>query len=468
MRNWLLAITVVAAVVAGVATSESSARPFTTGFYDPVYFDPALAAKRARNLDRTRATGGSIVRLQVIWRGVAETQPLTPRNPADPAYRWGGTDNAVEAAVSRGLPVVLIFQNAPPWAEGSDRPGGPGRLGTWKPNPDDVADFAAALARRYSGSFVDLVRGVLPRVKYFEIWNEPNINRHISPQWVRRNGQLQQFSAGHYRKMLNAAYRAVKGVRQSNVVISAGTAPYGDPPGGARTPPALFVRELLCLKRSLKPKSCPAPAHFDALAHHPYNHSNPPGYRAVNRDDVAVADVGQKIGKPLRAAERTNRVLPAGRKELWATEYGWESRSISEARQARWLQEGFYRLWQQGVSTVTWFRIVDVKESQAVGFARMGVYRASGKPKPAQRAYRFMFVTDRTGSRKVRFWGRAPAAGRVLIQRRNGGRWRTLERDQTGQSRVFTGTLRLARDGSGAHQLRAKLGGSTSLVWRQK
>ncbi|HJR51599.1 MAG TPA: cellulase family glycosylhydrolase, partial [Gemmatimonadales bacterium] len=421
--KWLVATALAAVLATGAVAGEASARPLTTGFYDPVLFEPALAAKRAVNLQRARASGSAIVRIQVIWKGVAESRPIAPRNPADPAYQWGGTDNAVEAAVFNDQSVVLEFQNAPAWAEGADRPGGPTRNGVWKPRPADVADFATALARRYSGRFVDPVHGLLPRVRFYEIWNEPNIDRHLQPQWVRSGGQLRPASPDHYRKMLNAAYTAVKGVNPNNVVISAGTAPYGDPPGGPRMAPALFVRELLCLNRSLQPTSCPDPAHFNALAHHPYNNSNPPSYRAVNRDDVAVADVREKIREPLKAAQRTGRALPAGNKPLWATEFGWESRSLSEATQARWLQEGFYRLWQQGVSTVTWFRVIDVPDSNATGFERMGIYRAGGRKKPAQRAYRFMFVGDRTGGRKVRYWGRAPASGVVAIQRRSGGRW---------------------------------------------
>lgn len=457
-------------MVTAVTASEASARPFTTGFFDPVYFLPSQAGKRDVNLDRTVATGGRIVRLQVTWRSMTSGRPTQPRNPLDPAYEWWGTDSAVEAATAHDLPVILTFQDAPPWAEGNDRPE-PTLAGSWKPKPAAVADFAAALARRYSGSFVDPARGPkpLPRVKYFQVWNEPNLQSHVQPQWVRRNGELRQYSAGHYRKMLNAAYGAINGVAQSNVVLTAGTAPYGDPPGGRRTQPALFVRELLCLKRSLEPKGCPDPAHFDVLAHHPYNLTHPPSDHADNRDDVQVADVGRKIGKPLRAAERTGRALPAGRKQLWATEFGWESRQLSEATQARYLQEGAYRLWQQRVGTVTWFRIVDTAEIDApvTGFEQMGLYRRDGTRKLAQRAYRFMFVTERTGSRKVRYWGRAPSAGTVQIQRRSGG-WSTLVRDQTGQSRVFTGTLRLRRANRGAHELRAQLGNATSLIWRQK
>ena len=54
------------------------------------------------------------------------------------------------------------------------------------------------------------------------------------------------------------------------IVITAGTAPFGDQPGEDRMQPARFVRGMLCLN-GRKPAPCPSPAHFDALAHHPYS-----------------------------------------------------------------------------------------------------------------------------------------------------------------------------------------------------
>ena len=69
-----------------------------------------------------------------------------------------------------------------------------------------------------------------------------------------------------YRGLLNAVYAAVKRVSSSNFVVTAGTAPSGDPLGGERMQPVAFDRSLFCLRDNarLTPLSCPDPPHLDA------------------------------------------------------------------------------------------------------------------------------------------------------------------------------------------------------------
>ncbi len=168
------------------------------------------------------------------------------------------------------------------------------------------------MAKRYSGSF-DPGTGILPRVRYYQGWSEPNLDNHLTPQWVRVHGRWVAESPIIYRGLLNAFYAAVKSVHRSNVVITGGTAPFGDQPGGQRVPPALFVREMLCLHgQKLVRERCPHPVHFDILAHHPYSVGGP-FQSAINRDDVSLPDIG-KLTRPLRAAERSGLVLPRGQK----------------------------------------------------------------------------------------------------------------------------------------------------------
>jgi hypothetical protein len=59
-------------------------------------------------------------------------------------------------------------------------------------------------------------------------------------------------------------------------------------------------------------------------------------------------------------------------------------------------------------------------------------------------------------------WGKAPAAGRVVVQRRAKGRWVSVASFQaTAAGRVFTATTR-QRAGT---RFRARAGAITSLVW---
>lgn len=133
----------------------------------------------------------------------------------------------------------------------------------------------------------------LPRARYFQIWNEPKLSIDIEPQWHRVSRRdWVSTSPAIYRGMLSAAYAAIKRVRRDKVVLAAGTAPYGDAPGGYRTPLVLFLRGLWCLRvAALKPVHYRDPAHLDALEQRPYSFS--PTAHAHNPDNGTVADKGR-------------------------------------------------------------------------------------------------------------------------------------------------------------------------------
>jgi hypothetical protein len=267
-----------------------------------------------------------------------------------------------------------------------------------------------------------------------------------------------------YRGLLNSFFGSVKRAHSDNVVITAGTAPYGDPrPGGARMTPALFVRTLLCVGgRRLRAQKCSAPAHFDALAHDPYSVGGP-FRRALNADDVSIPDLA-KLTRPLRVAGRSGRALPRGPKGLWVTEVSWDSNppdphGVPAATHARWLEQALYVLWRQGVDTIAWYNVRD--QAPIPDYAstyQSGVYLRDGTPKLAARAYRFPFVLERSG-RGVRVWGRSPIVGTVSIQQRRGAGWASLRRVRVRSRGTFYRVLRLPRRAT----LRAVVGRETSL-----
>ena len=57
-----------------------------------------------------------------------------------------------------------------------------------------------------------------------------------------------------------------------------------------------------------------------------------------------------------------------------------------------------------------------------------GIFFADGRPKPAYTAFRFPFVTDRKNRRTIRAWGKAPAGGKLVIQRKRGKRWLAVKK----------------------------------------
>lgn len=467
-------ITACCLLLTGVLASSAQARrPLTIGFNVQGVFTTPSSSTRSMWFGRAAQEGAGIVRVNVYWDNVAPAvRPagFDPSNPSSPGYDWTSIDTAVRDLSAGHMKVLLTIFDAPAWAEG---PGIPSSAfpGTWRPDPAQYAAFATAAATRYGGHFQDpLNPGTnLPQVRYWQAWNEPNLSNYIEPQWTSSGSGLVAESPIIYRDLLNAFYGAVKGVSASNFVVTAGTAPFGDPPGGQRIPPVAFYRYLFCLKdnRKLSPLSCPDPPRLDAISHHPYGIGGPL-WHAQNADDVAVPDV-YKIVRVLKAAERAHHVLPRGPKQFWDTEISWDSsppdpQGVPIQKQARWVEQTMYVLWSQGVDTILWLQIIDAPPIPSYGATNQGgMYYVNGQPKPAAQAMRFPFVTQRKGKKRVLAWGRAPQGGRLQLQLRRRGRWVTVHRLRVRSRQVFTVTLPLR----GRFVARAVIGSQQSLTWTQ-
>ncbi len=443
-----------------------AAAPLRLGFYDSVFVGPDAAAW----LHRAAAAGSDVVRINIGW--VAPSSPTRPpnfdaRNPADPNYDFTTADAAVRDATADGLRVILDFTGAPQWAEGPNIPAD-AAPGSWRPRRQAIEDYAIALARRYSGSFPDPTDPfrMLPKAWAFQLWNEPNLPEYLTPQWVGQTAE----SPIIYRQMLNAFYAGVKSVDPSALVVTAGTAPFGDPgPGGQRIMPALFWRDLLCLRQTgsgLVGTRCKDPAHFDVLAHHPYS-VGAPDTPALNPDDVSIPDMG-KLTVLLRAAERTGGALPHIHHQLWVTETGYNTDppnpgGVPLGQDARWLEQALWLLWSQGVSLITWDLIVDAPPIPSYGLtSQSGIYFLDGQPKPALDAFRFPLVAWRTGTAEVHVWGRAPAAGRLLLETDHGSTWKVLRALHVDTHATFVTQVVDTRPVT----LRAIVDGHLSLPWR--
>jgi hypothetical protein len=487
-RVLLAAIVAAAGLVLALSMTPSAraaAPGMALGLYDGDFTSPS-ADTRDTALDRSVQAGAEYVLIYVNWSNVAPgVRPLgfNAANPADPNYNWSNVDAAVRDAANRGLKVLISFVYAPSWAEGPNRPSvADSPTGTWEPNPADVGDFAHALASRYSGTFAGL-----PAVRHWQLWAEPNLGVNLDPQFVGN----QATGPDVYRPMLNAFYANIKAVSPSNVVITGGTAPYGNLTRGGglayqRMQPLTFWKGLLCYSTGVNrkkhrkkqkhkgrqavaaaksgkliPEPCPNPAHFDVAAHHPIN-VGAPTRSALNPEDISTPDL-YKLKRVLRAAAASGRLAPGGAKPIWATEIWWNSnppgRGLPLAKQARYLEQGFYVLWKQGVGATFWFEVRDLQQDGVNPIPTSGLFFRNGTPKPALQAYQFPFVTERLSRSRVRAWGEAPHGGPVDIQIR-GHHLKTL---QAGDNRVFVGILHLGRKAN----LRAVQGNQSSLVWHQ-
>jgi len=476
----VLVCAVAVVIFLGATVSAASGAGFRRAFTDDVWFTQGSPAAQ-QWVQRTTATGAKLVLLEVDWGTVEPKAPpanVDPSDPAGPGFNFAYLDARVRAFSGSGMSVALLVTDAPRWAEA---PGGPANFeaaGAWKPNATAFGQVATALARRYSGSYPDpLDPGhVLPRVRYFQAWAEANLSVHLAPQWTRSGRSWVPAAPALYRNMLNAFYSGVKAIHADNFVITTGFGPYGDSPGGCtgtqgvgpgcRMRPAMFARELLCLRgQSLRLESCSNRAHFDALAIDPYQVASPTT-PAFNADDISSADLG-KLTRILRKASSTGRALPRGHKQLWVTEFSYDSNppnpgAVSLATQARWLEEAFYLFWKQGVSTAVWYLVRDQAPSYNTRDYYSGVYFYSGARKPSFEAYKFPFVVWPSG-RTATVWGISPASGTLSVQQKHRTSWKTLFRLRVSAGGVFKRSVSARMRG----RFRAVIGGESSLVWRR-
>jgi hypothetical protein len=429
VRRGVIIFACLAAGLTAVAPATAAA-PLRTAIVDPIEFgraDAAPAMARARN------AGTTVVRLVLTWRSVAPPDlPASwdPQNPCDPNYHWAWFDKQVEAAAAAGLDPLVVIQYAPSWAEGA----GSGPDGAVRPSAAKLGQFARAAALRYNGNF-DLNEcnpdpyaepHRLPRVRYWQVWNEPNRDYFLMPQY--EGGRL--VSAAHYRAMVNSVARAVHNVDPTNLVVAGGLAPLGRP---GKPGPMPFMRAFLS-----------APAEFDVWAHHPYT-SGGPTHTAPTRNDISLGDLPE-MRALLRQQVAAGRVVSSRTVGFWVTEFSWDSsppdpRGVPSTIHARWVSEALYRMWKSGVSLVTWHRLRD--DPLRTSHYQSGLWTVSWKPKRALQAFRFPVVAF-AGRSGIQIWGRTPAGvpARVVLEVKVGSGWRQLGRISTNSVGIFAKTYR--------------------------
>ena len=453
-----------------LATASTAAHSFRLGFADPLFFS-SEAAVRSEWLRRATATGASVIRVNVYWGSVAPaTRPpgFEATNPASPGYRWTTLDETVREASADGLGILFTVFHAPSWAEGQEEEPEGATPGSWEPSRVALGEFAQALAERYGGSFPDPADPTrpLPAVKYYEAWNEPNLEEYLAPQWSGGENR----AANLYRGLANSFYEGVKKSAPAAKVLVGSLAPFGDEPGESRTRPVLFLRNLFCLEGGiLRKTACPEPVHLDIFSDHPIA-VGAPTESAASPLDATTPDIG-RLTKVLAKAGADGRALPAGKKPLWVTEFWYDTdppdpTGLSLEQQARWYEQDLYMFWKQGAEVAIALQLRDAPEGK--GYAstyQSGAYLLDGTPKPSATALRFPFVTQRTGPFKVAFWGISPHPGKVKVQALRGGKWVTLGTAKAaGPRRPFSGEIRLLR----LAKLRAAVGSQASLSWTQR
>jgi len=343
-------LTIVLLVALALPAAAAAAPRMWMGFQDDLYF--RWLPEREHMRDLARDANATVVKTTVGWYSVAEQQPANAADPFDPAYNWNDVDEFVREAQDRDLEVLLTVYGTPSWA-GPARNQLPRRLA-------DLQDFARAMATRYSGRYPSF-----PFVRFYSVWNEPNLNLFLSPQYVGSRS----VGPALYAQLFRAAYTGFKlGSPTAQVALGETSArKVSTSPSHA---PARFAELLSKVRPKLR---------FDAYAHHPYgNPANQPPTQKVAWPNVSMSSL-TRFGASLdKWFGRKN--IP-----LWLTEYGHETRpedpvGVSYAQQASYLQTAFAMAKAQPrVQMLIWFVLRD--EPRALW--QSGLMTLDGLAKPA-------------------------------------------------------------------------------------
>ena len=228
-----------------------------------------------------RTHDNSSTPVNINWRAI---------NSVQGQYDWSGLDTVINYHEGLGKTIIYTIYGCPTWAataNGKTHTDPYGSLGG-ADKPADItylSDFITALMLRYNS-------GGLHRIKFIEIWNEPN----FSLNW---NGFFWG-SAVDMVWMGNAIYAAAKAIDSSIIILSPGFS------GNDPLVPFLTAIDLVSGKHGYE--IC------DAIAIHPYGHSFLGQYNGID-----IANTGRQSIAVTRELMLANN---AGNKALYITEWG--------------------------------------------------------------------------------------------------------------------------------------------------
>jgi hypothetical protein len=457
-----------ALVVAAVWLLHVPSRAYAnTGQIEMFQDDSRLVADPAATLQQLRALGVGVIRVSLHWDSVAPVHRPSTFDGTDPASYpgWGVYDEIVQDARADGIVVDFSLGGpAPQWAIGSGAPASGGFVGVWKPSAPAFKQFVQAAGARYSGTYdpalgssVPADPNDLPRVSFWEIWNEPNFGGDLAPQATK--GSTVPMAAAMYRSLLDAGWSGLESTGHGRDTIVIGNldargqaarpgpgAPQGLPGNFGATKPLQFVRSLYCVDANYKQlrrgaaatAGCPTnaagshrfraahPALFRAtgFATHPYPVNRPP--TEANSADPDYTEFSN-LPRFASALDRIQRIYGSGTHfRIYNNEYGYitnppnhsltplnpHGQFVSPSTAAFYINWAEYLSWRNPrIASTMQYLLYDPNPRQAPefgGFAS-GLIFYSGARKPAYDAYRLPLFLPTTAARSSRqsleVWG---------------------------------------------------------------
>jgi hypothetical protein len=268
-----------------------------------------LGNDKTRVANAVAGMGFGWVKQQVEWRDV---------EPSKGNFNWGGLDEVVAVANSKGLRVMFSVLRSPTWASG--HPDSPPR------NFNDFGDFVGALAARFKG------KGMA-----YEVWNEQNLKR----EWHEY-----PIDACKYVELLKIGYTRIKNADSSAVVVAGALTPTGVNDPNIAVDDRTYLNQLY---------GCGIRGWFDALGAHPSGFNNPPDvdWRSW-QDPTRPSFKGHPSFFFKATMEDYRNIMVAngdGGRPIWVTEFGWAVGSAmagyeyaaqnSEGERAQWFVKAY-------------------------------------------------------------------------------------------------------------------------------
>jgi hypothetical protein len=245
----------------------------------------------ARDLGVLRETGFGWQKTLFQWREI--------EGAGKGVYDWREADRVVKATSDAGVKLLVRIDFEPYWSNAAGAHNG-------RPdNLQDFADFARAVAERYKPG------SAYGHVDAIEVWNEPNLQR----EWGE---PISEQSAANYVQMVKLAYKAIKSVSPSTLVVTAGLSPTGWSDDTAR-PDDKFLGWMFDAGLS---------GNYDVLGLHGNSQASDPTAAPGSIPGMSDGSFYFRRVEQLRAIQEARG---DANKPVWLLEFGWTADAVHPA-----------------------------------------------------------------------------------------------------------------------------------------
>jgi hypothetical protein len=309
--------------------AHTSVNPFGINTF---LYQEVEEAKIRRSLEMIKNAGFGFIREQVAWQEIERGQKGGYWDERWNRPTWDKLDRLVTLVNEYDLDLIARLDYPPDWALP------PGE--TWHATPpadyEDYGDFVHTIVSRYRG-----------QIKYYQIWNEPN----LSIEWG-----MKPVDPAAYVRLLGTAYKRAKEADPNVVVLAAALAPTIE-----QGP--LNLSDIEYLRRMYE---AGAKDYFDIASLNPYGLRSGPDDRRFSDDDT-------NFSRPIRAREIMVEFGDEN-KPIWASESGWcalpadypyppSYGRVTLEQQSEYTRRAYERVQQEwpwlGVVSLWHFRMVD-------------------------------------------------------------------------------------------------------------